>query len=326
MLDNALQSQTLLNRPRLVVVSENPAQRLALSEAVKACGYDLVDCVTPLRLNTVLSKHVDLWLIDCEDDVSIIQKLKENHSYLLGFTPSPNITDIKAFDKWQRHLKRKLTHVFDGATYDRVDAKPKKTWFKRDWRMLVIMGASMGGPSAVKDFLDNLPSDMPVALVLAHHGDPIAIGKLPDILTRHNQWQCSVLEGQQYLKAGKVWVIPPSKDIVFSRNGSITLTEQDDKTKYKPSISQAMLNASNEFMKDVRCLIFSGMGDDGSDVAEKVVKNGAEIWIQSLETCECDSQPSAMYQTNQIEYIGNPEDLAQHLMSEVDDLPSLGFT
>lgn len=307
--------------PRLIVVAENPRQRLAFGEAVKSCGYDLIDCIPSSRLDSsYLSLSPDLWLIDSANDVDVIEKLTHHDKYLLGFTPAPEITNVKGYAKWQRHLKRKLIHVLGIPDENAVSSTKKVTY---DWHYLFVLGASMGGPKAVKAFLDHLPTDLPIALLLAQHNDAKAIRSLPSVLTRNNKWKCDVIDGTVQLCQGKLWIVPPERQIKFAADGMIELDDKPWQDQYKPCISDVMLAASHTTQNRMVSIIFSGMGDDGSNAAQFIIQQGSKVWAQTLDSCECPSQPESVQATGAVEFTGDPAQLAQRVIQHITLYPSV---
>lgn len=309
-------------RPSLIVIAENPRQRLAFGEAVKSCGYELIDCVPSSRLDaSFLALSPDLWLIDSEDDIEIIEKLTHTDKYLLGFTPAPEITNVKAHAKWQRHLKRKLIHVLGSP--DQIEQSEQSSKVIYNWHYIFVLGASMGGPKAVKTFLDNLPNDLPVAMLLVQHNDAKAIHSLPSILTRNNMWVSEVITQETQLSQGKLLIVPPDKQVRITGEGAVEVLDMDWQGQYKPCISDVMLGASNEFGRRVVNIIFSGMGDDGADAATFVTQQGSPIWVQNSASCECPSQPDSVKATGAADFEGDPVKLAQRVIQHVTLYPSV---
>lgn len=316
-----MSSEKVSRLPRLIVVAESPRQRLAFGEAVKSCGYELIDCVPSSRVDaSYLSLLPDMWLIDSDDDIDVIERLTHQDKYLLGFTPAPEITNIKAYAKWQRHLKRKLIQVLGEPANTMIDDVQDVSF---DWQYVFVLGASMGGPRAVKAFLDNLPSDLPLTLILAQHNDAKAIHSLPTILTRNNMWQSEVVTAASVpMRQGHLLIVPPDKQVKLTLSG-VELLEREWGGQYKPSISDVMHNASQVFGHRVVHIIFSGMGDDGSSAADFVVQQGSKVWVQNQLSCECDSQPDAMIQTGRAEFVGDPAQLAQRVIQHVTLVPAV---
>lgn len=320
---------------RFIVVAEHNLQRLAFSDTIRAWGHDLIDCVAA---NQLTDKHfntdVDVWLVDSEQDFDIIQalepqlvqvneqaevslgKIDESHPkrvVLVGFLPAPYINESQLYSKWQRQLKRKIAQRLKRP--DILDKLEQQYGEYRPWKYVVVIGASMGGPLAVKEFLDTLPSDLPIAILLAQHFNQAMINSLPRVLNRHNQWRCDVLNNSQRLMAGRCLIVPIDKAVVCDSNGRVIVQKQGWQGLYQPSISQLIRNCSEAFGNTVINIIFSGMGNDGSDVADVLKQNGSTIWVQTPETCACPSQPQSMIDTGLADYIATPKELAQALIT-----------
>lgn len=300
--------------PRVVVIAEHVQQRMAFSDAVRVAGFELVDSLAPERLTHHNMPSADLWLIDSGDDLALIEHLAPTERYLLGFTAAPKVTETKAFEKWQRTLVRKLWHILGKpkALSEKTTSEPKPLHRRPD--LCVVLGASLGGPKAVKQFLDELPADLPLALILAQHNDPAAMDNLGRVLARHNMWEAKTIAVGDRLSAGTVWMVPPDQQIELNHEGYFALTPQHNQS-YHPCISQVLLSVSRVYQGRMLGIIFSGMGDDGSSAAHQVVSQGGVIWVQDPQTAECAAQPEAMIGTGQASKVTAVSELAQSLVN-----------
>lgn len=307
---------------RVIVIAENAQQRLGFSNTIREWGMELVDCISAANLNDKhFTQPVDVWLIDHEEAVEIIQQIEQKSTKtpysikLIGFNVAPYITDSHLYAKWQRQLKRKLALALQRP--DLVIKTPVIHKAKKPWRYVVVMGASMGGPLAIKEFLDWLPTDLPITLLLAHHFDANMIHALPRIISRHNDWQCDVMLTTQLLQTGRCLIVPIEKSVVCDSKGRVVLQKQGWEGNYQPSITQLLKNSSMVFGNRLISIIFSGMGDDGSDSAETLYQNKSHIWVQSPQSSTCDSQPKSMIETGKVSVIGSPKELAEALVNFV---------
>lgn len=313
------------DRPlRFIVVAENNQQRMAFSDTIRAWQMELVDCISIEQLS---EKHfhsiTDVWLVDSEKDYEVIQSLEKQmtrsgDSYmpkvvLVGFTTAPYINTGTLYEKWQRKLKRKIAERLQRP--DLLLKEREKSDDIVTWKYVVMLGASMGGPMAVKEFLDYLPNDLPIALILAQHFNHETLYTLPRVLTRHNHWRCDIITNTQQLLAGRCLIVPIEQSVICDSNGRVLLQKQGWQGVYQPSISQLLASCSNVFGNHFMSIIFSGMGNDGSDMVQLARKNGSVIWAQSPDTSECPSQPQSMIDTGLVDYIGTPKQLAEALIS-----------
>lgn len=84
----------------------------------------------------------------------------------------------------------------------------------------------MGGPDALKVFLDNISPELPLAVLIAHHFDKEMIYGLPKILTRNNDWRCRVIGISQRLQTGTCLIAPIEQQIVCDSEGRVILLDK----------------------------------------------------------------------------------------------------
>ena len=305
---------------RFFIVAEENQQRLAFSDTIRSWGFEIVECLAASQLTEKhFQQKVDVWLVDTQDDYAVIQNVEKQLNVnltkivLLGFVTAPYINESLLYAKWQRQLKRKIAIMLE-----RSDLLAHYEAAKREikpWKYVVLLAASMGGPLAIKEFLDNLPEDLPVALLLAQHFNQNTLNTLPRILNRHNEWRCDIVTNTQQLLTGRCLILPIEHSVVCDSNGRVILQRKPWQGSYKPPISDVMRNCSEAFGNNLITIVFSGMGNDGSDVAATVKKNGSIIWAQSPDSSTCASQPQSMIESNQVTFVGTPKQLAQQLIA-----------
>ncbi|WP_274903969.1 chemotaxis protein CheB [Psychrobacter sp. DAB_AL62B] len=300
---------------KVLVVAEDHQQRMAFSDTVHSCGFHLLDCVTPSQLKDKFDGYesaIDIWLIDSDYDehVATVTALTKSAAVLVGFSQAPYLNEAQQYAKWQRKLKRKLAQMLALPTLvDTVAYKNEAV----DWRYVVFLGASMGGPSAVKEFLDHLSPALPVSILLAHHFNQTMISTLPRILNRHNDWRCQLITSSQRLRAGQCLIAPIDKQIVCDSTGRIILLDQAWEGDYKPAIGQILKNTSDVYGSELINIIFSGMGNDGTQYLDLIQDNDSQLWAQEPSLSACPSQPQAIIDSGYCKFVGSPKALAQKL-------------
>ncbi len=364
--------------PRLLIVADNPMQRIAIAEAVERSGFDVLHNIHSSRLK---SEHCELlpnlWLLDVEDEDEVLDFLGDDAPLMIGITQAPSPVNKKAYDRWVQSLSQKLNKVLGEAAplltlldeeyMDDVDAsvadvgiaihedepKPQPELVETvpiqsknrsyvtgitppNWQYVCVLAASMGGPEAVKRFLDHLPVTLPVAFVLVQHIDPNMQAVLPRVLGRHNGWQfdteknfaqlpdeqgSSIYPNLQLMK-GRVLIVPALRQIDFGDCGEVfahpskspnSVQYEPWPGQYKPSINDVMRRAAEAFGSRLITIVFSGMGDDGSAAVSKVQETRGSIWAQTAGSCVCSSQPDNVRASGQVSFNGSPEVLAEHL-------------
>ena len=309
------------NDIKVLVVAEDHQQRMAFSDTVRSCGLQLVDCVSRVQLQEKLKSYaasIDIWLIDgdYDNDMALATAASKPTAVLVGFSQAPYLNEAQQYAKWQRKLKRKLAQMLalpmllDNIPYEKNTAYENEA---NDWHYVVFLGASMGGPSAVKEFLDHLSPVLPVSILLAHHFNQTMISTLPRILNRHNEWRCQLITSSQRLRAGQCLIVPIDKQIVCDSTGRIILLDQAWEGDYKPAIGQILKNTSDVYGSELINIIFSGMGNDGTQYLDLIQDNDSQLWAQDPSLSTCPSQPQAIIDSGYCQFVGSPTALAERL-------------
>lgn len=304
---------------KIRVVAESQQQRLAFSDTVRSCGFSLVDCISRDQLKSSLeSTQVDIWLIDSDYDKQVADAIAASNSsaVLVGFNQAPYLNEVQSYAKWQRQLKRKLSQLLEMPML--ID-KPAYDSSTEPWRYVVLLGASMGGSNAIKTFLDHLSPSLPICILLAHHISHGMVETLPRILNRHNEWRFQVITTTQRLQAGQCLIVPVNQKITCDSTGRVILEEQNWAGEYKPAIGQVLKNASDVYGSDLISIIFSGMGNDGSQYLDIIQDNQSQLWAQDPKLSTAPSQPQAIVDSGYCDFIGSPEALAKKLTDYVNE-------
>lgn len=322
---------------RIAVVADSASQGRLLASAVKGQGYSVALQGAP---DTLLSQwsadtQIDLWILDLSDEGLWQHTL----DYLLEHTDAPilfsdglgPVPSDKRYPRWERRLLTKIL-AFIGPPPQQetladlpVDVdpvapppKPPETT-TRPPPFLWVLGASLGGPAAVKQFLDALPADVPIAFVVAQHIDPRFLNTLAAVLCRDNPFNCYVAADGQQLQPGDVMIVPVTQRISFDRKGHVFAHSEGWDGPYTPSIDQVMEAALEAYGQSSGAIIFSGMGNDGAIAGPKMAAQGAPVWAQLGEECAASSQPDAVRQTGCVSNSGTVRELAQALQRQLAD-------
>ncbi len=174
-----------------------------------------------------------------------------------------------------------------------------------------ILGASIGGPEAVKRFLARIPKELPVAFVLAQHLGEGFVSLLANQLDRISSFYVKEGVSGDTLRHGEVVVVPVDNRMSLNESGEIKFIEGGWNGHYKPSIDCVIEDVTHSFKKQSGVIIFSGMGADGVLASQQFSdKYNGIIWAQSTDTCVISSMPDSVRKANLVSYSGSPEALA----------------
>lgn len=163
---------------------------------------------------------------------------------------------------------------------------------------IVVIGASTGGPLAVTEVLLKLPAHFPAPVVVVQH--------MPETFTQafaerlNKQCALAVLEAKHgdVMVAGKVYIAPGGKQMLFDRHFGIKILAGDQRVSYRPSVDIAFASAANSFGSAVLGIVLTGMGADGREGARLLKKQNATIWAQDQKSCVIYGMPKAVVNAN----------------------------
>ncbi|EKF72945.1 protein-glutamate methylesterase [Alcanivorax hongdengensis A-11-3] len=322
---------------RVGVIADDTLQGHLLATAIRGQGYPVVVSTDPESLEDRWLEEgaLDLWVVDLSSEdrwQSFLDHLLEDAAAPILFCDgqAPART-ADHYPKWERRLVTKLVgYIGKPQVKVRLDSLPARSApviptpreFKairpadRPQRVWVL-GASLGGPAAVKQFLDCLPANLPVAFILAQHIDAGFLDTLCGVLSRDNPLTCRVGYDGEVLRHGELLIAPVDYAVSFRHDGRVQTTGQAWEGPYAPSIDQVLQHAGEGFGRACGAILFSGMGNDGAIAAPRLAAMGCPVWAQTADTCAVSSQPDSVRETGCVSYSGSPEQLALQLVERV---------
>ncbi len=184
-----------------------------------------------------------------------------------------------------------------------------------------VLGASLGGPQAVRQFLAAIKSDLPVAFILAQHIGGNHISLLAEQLDRVTSFKVLPGRSGHLLRHHEVVLAPADKNIGITDDGFLSLLPPHPNAIYSPSIDNAMAAAAKHYGQMAGTIVFSGMGDDGAKGCVTIAENGGIVWAQDDASCVISSMPDQARKTNTVTYSANPRTLAEKLYQYYSDAP-----
>lgn len=310
--------------PAIALLAGNAGKRNRLAGVLSRFGYRVVFAGDPSELNAARLQAVqtDAWLLELAEESPLTDWLLEHSPVpvLLGAGEIPDAA-CEEYPRWQRRLLGKLLPLLGEPPAPDSLVPVVLPQLRQDVPSCVwVLGASLGGPAAVKRFLDLLPADLPVAFIYAQHIDAGFEQQLPQILGRQNDWRIINCQPGAYLRRGDVLVAPVSRSLHFGNEGVVQLSDEPWPGLYRPSIEAVLDETLRAFGAASGAIIFSGMGEDGVAACGRLRQQGIQVWTQDEHSAACATMPKAIQDAGFSHREGSPEELAtalqQWLMQE----------
>lgn len=332
----------MAQRPEVGVIADSPLQRHVLQGALTGYGLSVNVICEPTLFEHQPEERirkVDCWLVDIHDEdqeAPVLERLFDlgDAPILFGLGKAPDKHD-EAYISWERRLFAKLEEhlgrleVLDSeesilalnqeAEHTAISAsgRPESASPSRPAGEIWILAASLGGPAAVKEFLDHLPANLDVGFLYAQHVDPHNSKVLTQVLSRHSALELQPLVSARPLAAGEVRMVPVDRSVTFGSLGAV-IHDAPWQGPYGPSIDQLFANALDYFGNRCHAIVFSGMGNDGAMTAPRMKRAGCQIWTQTPESCANSSMPASIIDLECSHLSGTPKELAAALVARCE--------
>lgn len=193
-------------------------------------------------------------------------------------------------------------------------------------RSVVVIGASTGGPVAIKRLLANLPDDFESSVVIVQHLPEPFTEVLAAQLSSQLPFIATVANDGETLKPRHVYVAPGGKHLLMSSSLRFETQEGPPISGHCPSIDVTMKSVAQHFPHDLYGVLLTGMGEDGASGMAFIKSRGGRTFVQSDETCVVNGMPQQAIRLGAADHISSPEGIAERLALEVRRLRSIRQT
>ncbi|MCU0819826.1 MAG: chemotaxis-specific protein-glutamate methyltransferase CheB [Beijerinckiaceae bacterium] len=150
---------------------------------------------------------------------------------------------------------------------------------------VIVIGASTGGPQALVSLLGRMPRVASrVPIVIAQHMPPIFGAIFATHLKQHvGLPACEAAEGKP-LQAGSIYLAPGGCHTVIRRKADgqmiLTMLPSEARGPWRPSIDLLFTSAAECFGPEALAIALTGMGKDGTEGAQDLIRRGANVIVQ----------------------------------------------
>ena len=172
--------------------------------------------------------------------------------------------------------------------------RPRSTSATRSIR-LVAIGASTGGPAALRTILADLPGDFPVPILIVQHIARGFSAGLADWLSHATPLRVKLAELGEPASAGTVYIAPDDRHLgcQLDERGElrIILDSSPAVGAFRPSASWLFQATGGSLGTGVLAVILTGMGDDGVSGLRALKAAGGRVLAQDEATCVIYGMP-----------------------------------
>ncbi len=182
---------------------------------------------------------------------------------------------------------------------------------------IIVIGASTGGPQALKEILSHLPAGFPASIVCVQHMSQGFLQGLVEWLAVDCALPITFAETGKKPQGGTVYFPPEGRHVKFDADGQFLVVEGPKVDDHLPSVTVAFQSAAYRFGRRTIGVLLTGMGQDGVEGMVAIANQGGLTIAQNEQTCVVFGMPQRAIEMKAASHILPLQDIASMLLSAV---------
>ncbi|KJU86823.1 protein-glutamate methylesterase CheB [Candidatus Magnetobacterium bavaricum] len=174
----------------------------------------------------------------------------------------------------------------------------------------VVIGASAGGTSALREILPSLPEGFSLPVVVVQHLHPSSRDDMPALYKNQCRLRVKQADEKEAVAGGCVYFAPANYHLLIEDDRTFSLSVDAPVNFSRPSIDVLFESAADVYGAGLIGVVLTGANNDGSAGLRKIKAAGATVIVQDPDTAECSSMPAAAIAATTVDYILDIKDIA----------------
>jgi two-component system chemotaxis response regulator CheB len=213
-----------------------------------------------------------------------------------------SMAEVKVVRRWPREGQRMRQRAAEAAP---AAGKPSPR--------LVLLGASTGGPAALREILAELPADYALPILIVQHMARGFVNGFAQWLAGASGFAVSIAEHGASLTGGQAWLAPDGFQIGVSRDLRITLSNAEAEHGMCPAVSYLFRSIHKDLCPGTAAALLTGMGKDGALELRRLKDNGALTMVQDRATSAVYGMPGEAVRLDAARLVLEPAEIGKTL-------------
>ncbi|MBE0599573.1 MAG: chemotaxis-specific protein-glutamate methyltransferase CheB [Desulfuromonadales bacterium] len=156
---------------------------------------------------------------------------------------------------------------------------------------VVAIGASTGGPEALRRILELLPADFPLPVLVAQHMAAGFLDGLAQWLDRASPLAVRLSFEGEAIRPGQVYIAPDDRHLGISQDRRLVLSDAAPEKGVRPAVGFLFRSVQQRYCSQAIAILLTGMGDDGAREMLQLRQAGAVTIAQDRESSVIHGMP-----------------------------------
>lgn len=236
----------------------------------------------------------------------------------VAFVDKPVGPGHRGFDEAVRELRQcirlmsevKVVKRWSGGRRPATPSQPEPPRRGGEAIRVVAIGASTGGPPAIRSVLAGLPASFPAPVLIVQH---IAAGFLQgmvDWLARATRLPVRLATHGEPALPGHVYLAPDGSQMGIGAGGCLLLSKEPPENGLRPAVSYLFRSVAAAYGPNAVGVLLTGMGRDGAEELKLMKDGGAITFAQDKGSSVVHGMPGEAIELGAATYVLNPDEIA----------------
>lgn len=185
------------------------------------------------------------------------------------------------------------------------------------FKKVVAIGASTGGPQALHAILTQLPENFPLPVICVQHISEGFLQGLVDWLASECQLPVKIAPAYEWPQPGTVYFPPEGRHLELDARGRFIYSAAPPVSGHRPSVSVTFSSVASFYGKGAAGVLLTGMGRDGADGLLAIAKAGGLTVAQDEASCVVFGMPKEAIALGAARHVLPVSDIASLLLNQL---------
>jgi two-component system chemotaxis response regulator CheB len=178
---------------------------------------------------------------------------------------------------------------------------------------LVAIGASTGGPVALRQVLGGLPAGFPVPIVIVQHMADGFLDGMAAWLTATCAVPTEIARPQTQLRPGRAYLAPDGVHMRIGPDKQLAFDAAPAINGHRPAVSALLASVAEHHGDHAIGILLTGMGKDGAAELKVMKDAGAVTIAQDEASCVVHGMPGEAIRCGGATYVMTPDEIGAAL-------------
>jgi two-component system chemotaxis response regulator CheB len=176
---------------------------------------------------------------------------------------------------------------------------------------IIAIGASTGGPVALKKILSGLTDDLKVPLLIVQHIAAGFVKGFAEWLSAESGISLKIAEAGERAEAGIGYLAPDNYHMGITNGNRIILSSEPPENGSRPSVSFLFRTVAQTMGQNAMGILLTGMGRDGANELKTMKEKGAVTIVQNEESSVVFGMPGEALRIGAASHVLSPDEIAR---------------